>query len=183
MLAHQINVMQHRDDDALFAMPAMHDAEQIRGGARIDGCKGLIVGGYLSISELDNQMYLAILGLPLLIGAILIAIAIIGNPATLANFAYYFGVLALLACYVLIIGILGLWGLLANGYYLGSRCPDNMRETETCQFVIKNYNLGNLEIASYLALSASAIVASTWALKIIRDGASAVDHYKSHKAA
>jgi hypothetical protein len=148
----------------------------------INGCEGLTAGGYLSISELDNQVYLIILFSPLLIEAVLIAIAIRGSPVTLASFRYYFGMLALLACYVLIIGMLGLWGLLTNGYYLRSRCPDNMMETEACRFVIKNYNLGNLEIASYLTLSAAAITASVWALKIIKEGANAVDHYKSYKA-
>lgn len=59
--------------------------------------------------------------------------------------------------------------------------PDNMMGTDDCQFVVRNYDLGNQEIAIYLVLSAAAITASVWALKIIRDGASAIDHYKKYK--
>lgn len=149
----------------------------------IAGCKGLIAWEYLSLSAVSNSVYLPILVFPLAIAAALAAITGRASPVTLAGFAYYCGVLVLLMGHVLIASVLGLWGLAMNNYYLASRCPDNVIETDDCQFVIKNYNLGNQEITSYLALSGSAIIASAWMLKIIRDGASTLGYYRNRRTA
>lgn len=89
----------------------------------VASCKGLTAGGYLSVSELDSSAYVILLFLPLPINSAMIALTSKKGPVTLASFRYYCGVLALLACHVMIIGFLGLGNLLTNSYYLGNRCP------------------------------------------------------------
>ena len=51
MLAHEIEIVEHREHGAGFAMPAADDGDQVVDGARVDGIEGLVEQDDLRVLE------------------------------------------------------------------------------------------------------------------------------------